>query len=199
MVKRTVLTFALVTGLAACGADENGAEAEPDATNVVAAFYPLAFAAESVGGREVSVANLTPTGAEPHDVELTPRDVERVRDADVVLYLGGGFQPAVEDAVEGASGRVVDLLDGLTLRPGGSDDEGVDPHVWLDPVRFEGIVERIGDVLAQGDAAARLGRRLRELDARFTDRLRRCARREIVTSHAAFGYLAARYELERDR
>jgi zinc transport system substrate-binding protein len=196
VVKRTVLTFVLAAGLAACGGSEDGANAGPDATNVVAAFYPLAFAAEQVGGAAMSVENVTPTGAEPHDIELTPRDVEDVRDADVVLYLGGGFQPAVEQAVEGASGRVVDLLAGLTLRRTSDGEEQLDPHVWLDPVRFAGIVGRIGQVLGRPAAAARLGRRLDVLDARFAGGLRRCERREIVTSHAAFGYLAERHGLE---
>ncbi|MBM3687553.1 MAG: zinc ABC transporter substrate-binding protein, partial [Actinobacteria bacterium] len=53
--------------------------AEPPPTaaplKVVAAFYPLQFAAEQVGGAAVEVVNLTPPGAEPHDLELTPQDV----------------------------------------------------------------------------------------------------------------------------
>src|ERR687891_770422 len=100
-----VLVAAALAGLAGCGSKERS-----ENRTVVAAFYPLAWAAEEVAGDDVDVVNITPPGAEPHDIELTARDVERVRDADVVLYLGGGFQPAVEDAVEGASGRVVDLL-----------------------------------------------------------------------------------------
>ena len=66
----------------------------------MAGFYPLAFAAEEIGGDGVEVVNLTPAGAEPHDVEFTPRDVERIRSADLVLYAGGGFQPALEEAAD---------------------------------------------------------------------------------------------------
>src|SRR5438477_279437 len=83
---------------AGCGA-ASGAKGR---TTVVAAFYPLAYAAEQVGGAKVDVRNLTPPGAEPHDIELTPRDVGRLQQADVVLYLSHGFQPAVEQAVAGA-------------------------------------------------------------------------------------------------
>ena len=104
---------------------------------MVASFYPLAFAAQQAGGPGVDVENLTPPGAEPHDIELTARDVDRVRSAAVVLYLGGGFQPALEDALQDASGRRVDVLQGVSLLR--SDGE-VDPHVWLDPVRFAAIV-----------------------------------------------------------
>jgi zinc transport system substrate-binding protein len=183
-----------------CGGDDAGEEG----TRVVAAFYPLAYAAERVGGAEVDVRNLTPPGAEPHDVELTARDVERVREADVVLYLGGGFQPALEDAVADAEGEAVDLLAGLRLLRGEAHDEhaadheeesGVDPHVWLDPLRYATTVERIGRELDRAGAAGAVVRELRRLDRDFRLGLADCDRRELVTSHAAFGYLAQRYRL----
>jgi zinc transport system substrate-binding protein len=173
----------------------------------VAAFYPLAFAAERVGGNAVSVTNLTPPGAEPHDVELSARDVERVRSADFVFYLGSGFQPALERAVEGASGKAVDALGGLDLHEGdghegnehagdAESDASVDPHVWLDPVRYAKVVGRIGGALGRPQAARAMRDELEQLDAQFRTGLRTCARHEIVTSHAAFGYLAERYGLE---
>jgi zinc transport system substrate-binding protein len=192
MKARIVLVFALATLLAAgCGgsSDEAGGR-----TRVVAAFYPLAFAAERVGGEAVEVENLTPPGVEPHDLELSARDVERVRSAHVVLYLGGGFQPALEQAVDGARGTTVDLLEGLALRPG-SEDEAHDPHVWLDPVRFGAVVGRIGEVLGRRRAAEQLELQLRALDRAYRGGLADCERRTVVTSHAAFGYLTSRYGL----
>jgi zinc transport system substrate-binding protein len=160
----------------------------------VAAFYPLAYAAQRIGGRTVDVANLTPPGAEPHDVELTPKTVARIVRADVVLYLGHGFQPAVSKAVEQAQGTRVDVLAGLPLRPStGGEGLTADPHVWLDPVLFARIARRIGTVL-RGPADP-LVADLQRLDRSYRDGLRHCARREIVTSHAAFGYLAQRYRL----
>jgi zinc transport system substrate-binding protein len=191
-----------VLGLAACGgsADAGGS----DQTEVVAAFYPLAFAAQEIGGAAVDVHNMTPTGAEPHDLELTPSDVEDVRNADVVLYLGEGFQPALEDAVAGASGAAVDLLDGIALHEGEGGEEGheeghehaLDPHVWLDPVLYAGMVERIGEALGKPEQAAGLVDELHALDGEFASTLASCDRNVIVTSHAAFGYLAERYGLE---
>jgi zinc transport system substrate-binding protein len=201
-----VLIFAL-TGLTACGGGSGSSDDEK--TDVIAAFYPLAWAAEQVGGDEVAVRNLTPPGTEPHDIELTPRDVERVRSADVVLYLGAGFQPAVEDAVEGADGAVVDLLEGQRLVAGeaheeeegrAAEEEGEeperDPHVWLDPVRFARVAERVGAALDEPAAAEALMTKLEELDREFEQGLADCGRRHVVTSHAAFGYLTRRYGLE---
>src|SRR5262245_42418979 len=93
--------------VAGCG----GSAEEPSAValDVVAAFYPLAFAAQEIGGEDVSVLDLTPPGVEPHDLELAPDDVNRIEEADLVLYLGGGFQPAVEQAALRSRGPV-DLL-----------------------------------------------------------------------------------------
>lgn len=162
---------------------------------MVAAFYPLAYAAEQVGAG-IQVSNLTPPGAEPHDLELTPRDVGRVRAAALVVYVGDGFQPSVEKAVEGREGPNLDVLRGSDLLPAASRGGAPDPHIWLDPIRYAAVARRIARALGDPGAADALVRRLHALDARFRHGLERCARRELITSHAAFGYLAARYGLE---
>jgi zinc transport system substrate-binding protein len=163
---------------------------------VVAAFYPLAYAAERIGGSTFDVQNLTPPGAEPHDLELTPREVARIQDASVVLYLSHGFQPAVSKAVEQARGKRLDILTGLPLHAADGSEAGLtaDPHVWLDPVLFARVATKIGTAL--GRPATALVADLRKLDTDYRQGLRDCKRHEIVTSHAAFGYLAARYGLE---
>jgi zinc transport system substrate-binding protein len=170
----------LAVAVAACGG-----QSDSSGTSVVAGFYPLAFAAEQIGGDRVEVTNLTPAGAEPHDLELTPRELEEILDADLVLYVGGGFQPSVEEAVESSDVPAIDIL---------QDD--VDPHVWLDPVRFAQVVQRIGAELGGGARARELAARLRALDEDFRAGLADCERRELVTTHDAFGHLAERYDLE---
>ena len=171
--------------VAGCGGSGGSADGS---TVVVAALYPLAFAAEQIAGTAARVESLTPPGVEPHDLELSASDVGRIADADVVLYLGGGFQPAVEDAA-GEAGRAVDLLDAVGAKPRG------DPHVWLDPIRYAQIAAEIGRVLGAEPAAADFARRLEELDAELRAGLADCERDTIVTSHAAFGHLAERYGL----
>ena len=182
---RIILSGVAAFLLAACGTSVG---AGPD--TVVASFYPLAFAAEQVAPG-VPVENLTPPGAEPHDLELSPIDAASVRDARLVLLLGQGFQPQLEDAA-GEGDNVLHLLDteGLDLLPNG------DPHVWLDPMRYAKIVERIGQALGAEQAASDLVARLNELDADYREGLAHCDRHEIVTSHEAFAYLAQRYRLE---
>jgi len=193
---RTVLfSGVLVVGtalLAGCGS--SGAGSSKD--TIVAAFYPIAFAAGQVAGKAAEVRNLTPAGAEPHDLELTPGDVRAVRDAALVLYLGDGFMPGLETAVKERSGRSIDLLAQLRQKEGNGEGPPRDPHVWLDPMRYAAMVRSIGSSLGDDAAAGRLAGRLEGLDAEFRRGLTGCERRQIVTSHAAFGYLAARYGLE---
>ncbi|HUG65166.1 MAG TPA: metal ABC transporter substrate-binding protein [Gaiellaceae bacterium] len=206
MRARIVLSFITATlGIATSGCGSTGDTAGD--RSIVAAFYPLTFAAEQIVP-DAGVSNLTPAGAEPHDLELSARDIERVRDADLVLYLGSGFMPALEDAVSGAA-NAADLLDGLQLLGGnyehGHGDEDreehaaeqtLDPHVWLDPMRYAAMAERIAEALGDPEAAADLVAELEELDAELRAGLESCERRTVVTSHAAFAYLADAYGLE---
>ena len=175
---------AVVAAFAVGGGDEPSTK-----RRVVASFYPPAFAAEEIGGGAIDVRNLTPPGVEPHDLELTPADVEALRAADVVLLLGHGFQPQIERAA-GSGDRVVRLLDTPGLRRRAND-----PHVWLDPLRYARVVKRVGEILGRRAAAERLSARLRALDRELRRGLARCERRDVVTSHDAFGYLAERYRL----
>ena len=163
---------------------------------VVASFYSLAFAAEQVGGAGVEVIDLTPPGSEAHDVELSFEDRTALESADLVLYLGDiGFQPQIEQAVRDATGEVVVA----------ATVEGDDPHVWLDPVAFAEMVERVADGYARVDAdpagqyrsrAETLRARLEALDERYRATLADCPLNTILVTHDAFGYLAGRYGLE---
>ena len=193
MRMKTVLGFLLLGVLlfaASCGYN-NSSSSSSGKKQVVAAFYPLAFAAEAIGGRSVEVTNLTPPGVEPHDLEAKPSDVQKIEAADLVLLLGHGFQPQLEDAA-GHSDKVLLLLD----TPGLHRFDNGDPHVWLDPARFALIVKRIGAALHDPETTARLVAQLRRLDGEYRNGLAHCARHEIVTSHEAFGYLAQRYGLQ---
>ena len=191
MISRIVLILVSALLLAGCGVGGSGGK-----NSVVAAFYPLAYAAERIGGPSFHVENLTPPGAEPHDLELTPREVGRIVNASLVLYLSHGFQPAVSKAVEQGRGLKVDVLAGLPLHRNVGGEAGLtaDPHVWLDPLLFARIGTKIGAALHRPSSGFVAD--MRKLDQAYRNGLRDCKRREIVTSHAAFGYLAARYGLE---
>lgn len=210
--------------LAACGssaapagsaaADGSGSPASPAGTvSVVAAFYPLEWAAQAVGGDRVAVTSLTAPGAEPHDLELTPQQVAAVSDAALVLHVAE-FQPAVDDAIAQNPGNALDVASELRkLAPGEHSEEhegeehaeeetSYDPHVWLDPTNMAAIVAAVAERLSAVDPAGAAGfeakaaavtAELTALDASWKAGTAQCTSRDLVVSHEAFGYLADRY------
>lgn len=210
MIMRAILIPLVVLTCAACASSEGTEQPSPGALTVVAAFYPVQEAAQKVGGDLVDVTNLTAPGVEPHDLELAPDQVEAIATADVVLYLGEGFQPAVQDAIGDSNGVTIDLLAGLpTVEPSSGSEEGlaVDPHVWLDPVIYGRMVDAVRDGLVE--AAPEDASTFRTNADAFTQEISRladdyrtglasCERTLVVTSHAAFGYLAAKYGLTQE-
>ncbi|MER7336080.1 MULTISPECIES: metal ABC transporter substrate-binding protein [unclassified Micromonospora] len=159
-------------GVAACSDD--GAGTDPQRVDVVAAFYPLQFLAERIGGDAVKVTNLAKPGAEPHDLELNPGQVGDVSQAELVVYLKG-FQPNVDEAVEQNAGdRAFDVATVQPLRDaaaGGHDHDhghegegeaagethaeeeggGKDPHLWLDPTRLATVGDKLAERLGKAD------------------------------------------------
>jgi zinc transport system substrate-binding protein len=206
---RTVLgVLAAAVATAVVGAcSTGGSSGSGGSVGVAASFYPIAFAAEQVGGERAEVTNLTPTGAEAHDLELAADEQDRLLEADVAFVLGSDFQPAIEDAAARRDGPTVDLLPKLLDAQGRKVAEegeqgGLDPHVWLDPVLMSQLVGEVEAGLTATDPAGRatyernadrLQTKLADLDARYRGRLTGCARDLLVTSHESFGYLASRY------
>jgi zinc transport system substrate-binding protein len=201
-----LLVAALLAG--ACG---GASSADRDGKlHVVASFYPLAEAAAQVGGDDVVVDNLTRPGSEPHDLELTTRQVDDLLDAEVAVVLGRGFQPDVEDVAEHRDQPTVVALDALDLPDGEVAAEGsggLDPHVWLDPAHMRGIVAAVEAGLSEAapERRAAFARRAAayedELDAlagRFRAGLADCRTTTLVTSHAAFGWLARAFGLQQE-
>jgi zinc transport system substrate-binding protein len=205
-----VVALMLSLAMATTACSSTGSDKASGRLQVVAAFYPVQEAAQQVGGNLVDVTNLTAPGVEPHDLELTPDQVEAIATADVVLYLGDGFQPAVQDAVGDASGTAVDLLASMpTVTPPQGSEAGLtaDPHVWLDPNLYEKMVAQIETALAEAapaDAstfshnADAFEQQIATLASDYASGLASCQRTTIVTNHAAFGYLASEYGLTQD-
>jgi zinc transport system substrate-binding protein len=224
-----LLSVSAVLLAAACGGAGDGqpGAAQSGRPQVVVAFYPFQFIAARVAGGHADVSNLTEPGAEPHDVELTPKQVGSIGEAGLVVYEKS-FQPAVDEAVEqSGNANVLDTASVVPLQDLGTEEhahedgaehdeheaeheEGghehaLDPHVWLDPTNLATISTAVAEKLAALDPAhaadyTRNAETLRSdlstLDQEFTSGLASCQRREFITQHEAFGYLARRYQLE---
>jgi zinc transport system substrate-binding protein len=214
----TVAAAAALVGLSACSTD-SAAAGGTGTFEVVASFYPMAFLAEQIGGDHVSVTSLTEPGQEPHDLEISAKQTAQLQESDAVLYLKN-LQPSVDDAV--SQSEIKTKIDAASLTElekhgnevGGhaaehddhANDElkGLDPHIWLDPVRYAQVAAGVGKAFEKADPdhaadykanTAALVKKLDALNTEFETGLKNTRTKVFVTTHAAFGYLAERYGL----
>jgi zinc transport system substrate-binding protein len=225
-IGRRLIPLTAIAGLAAlsaCSATASGSVSSGGKLKVTASFYPMQYLAEQIGGSHVSVTELTKPGVEPHDLELTPRQVGALGESDVIVYLKG-LQPAVDEAIAQSGVKYTadaaaltgledhgTEVDGKHHTTGDNDtgstteeDAGADPHIWLDPVKYAEVAKGVEKTLAKADpdhAAAyaknlkTLTGKLDALNTEFTAGLKNRTSDTFITTHAAFGYLAERYGL----
>jgi zinc transport system substrate-binding protein len=188
-------------------AKKNPTASDGNTVQVSASFYPMYFFAKQIGGDKITVTNLTPPGAEPHDFEPSTQDLAHVQDSKLLILNGAveAWGDKVRGLLTGSGTKVVVAGDGLLSKQLTEDGETMsDPHVWLDPILAKEEVSRITDALAEADPAnadyyhqnsALVAGKLDALDTEYRDGLASCVRKDIVTSHEAFAYLSARYGL----
>ncbi|HEY8528470.1 MAG TPA: zinc ABC transporter substrate-binding protein [Paenibacillaceae bacterium] len=214
---------AVIALLSGCGAGGGRAEEAGDRVLAVTALYPLAFLAEEIGGERAQVVNLVPAGVEPHDWSPGSRDLVTISRAHLFIYNGAGFEGWVEDVLDAVAGDdgplPVKASEGIPLiRASGEeaahgeedghghdgDHPDIDPHVWVSPksarIMADNILAAFLAVDPEGRAHyetrhADLAERLRKLDERYARELATLPRKDIVVSHAAFGYLCRDYGL----
>lgn len=206
----------LLTG---CDAARPGDGLASEKLSVVASFYPMYDFALKIGGDRVTVETLVPPGAEPHDWEPSPPDIVRLENADVFVYNGAGMErwaPKVLEALENKELVVVEASRGIALLEGGHDAHeeaaaeeaeaagSYDPHVWLNPMHAKTEMVAIKNALIQADPAGKdyyeanflkYAEALDQLDSDYRQALSGLSNRDIIVSHAAFGYLCEAYSL----
>lgn len=175
---------------------------------IIASFYPLYFLSSEIGGDKAQVINITPSGSEPHDYELTAKDVAGIENSDL-LVLNGGVEvwgDRIKSNLKDKNTKIITVGEGLFTKE--LDEEGEtmkDPHVWLDPLLVKKMVEKITEGYLSIDPKnadyykenqAQLNIKLDQLDNEYKEALANCQTRDIVTSHAAFAYLAQQYNLK---
>ncbi|MGA9517213.1 MAG: zinc ABC transporter substrate-binding protein [Trichococcus sp.] len=207
----------VLVGCGTSGSDESAVS--EDGIKVVTTFYPMYDFAKNVVGDNGEVSVLLDAGQESHGYEPTPQDIAAIADADVFVYNSDEMEtwvPSVLESIESSDVIVVEAAEDIALfeleeaaEEEHSDEEGedahnVDPHVWLDPVYAqEEVAAILAGVLVADEAnkesyeanAAAFNEKLAELDAAYQSAFETAENRTFVVQHAAFGYIARRYEL----
>ena len=211
--------------LAGCGAAGSTTEnTESDKLQVVTTFYPMYDFTKQVAQDDVEVSMLLEAGMEVHSFEPSSQMIAEIQDADVFIYNSPEMETWVPDvlaSIDTSDMVVICASDAITLleyegeahaHDHESEEEGanaghshtVDPHVWLDPVLAQTEVSTIAEGLAEADPdnaedylenAGIYNGKLNELDEAYRAAFEGTENRTFVTQHAAFAYLAARYDL----
>lgn len=215
-----VAAFVLSSVIVGCSKQEEpqSSEKQEKSLKVVTTFYPMYDFTKNVVGSNGKVDVLVPTGTEPHDFEPSPKDMAKIEDADVFVYNSDAMEtwvPKVLKSLDNKKIKVVEASKGISLMEGTAEEEGdehtdeehehsVDPHVWLSPVLAQKEVANIKQAVIEADQthkqdyeknADQYIAKLNELDNLFRTTLDKAKRKDFVTQHAAFGYLAKEYGL----
>lgn len=194
---RRALALGLLLALPALAGCAAGPRPRAD---VVASFYPMGYLAQRIAGDHLAVRTLVPPDVEPHDYDLKPSDEAALEHARLVVFAGRGLEPFVDRASRNArdAGAEVVVAGEAVMEEG-------DPHAWIDPAAAQGMARAIAAAMSRVDPANATSYQsnldalladLRAIDAEYGAGLARCERRAIVTTHAAFGYLARHYGFE---
>ncbi|MBP2646345.1 MAG: ABC-type metal ion transporter, periplasmic subunit [Firmicutes bacterium] len=186
---------------------------------VVASIYPVYEFTKVVGGDKIDVRLLVPQGAEPHDWEPTAAEIIKIKSAQIFFYHGAGMEnldKILNPATLGTTQAIAVSQNIQALTPSQEENkaenegeihashEHSDAHMWLDPINAEQEVLTIAEALAAKDPAnadyyrknaENYNKELASLDTEYREALSSIPRRDLITSHAAFGYLTKRYNL----
>jgi zinc transport system substrate-binding protein len=204
-MKKIVFVLALIGITIATGS------AAQEKIHIVTSFYlPFDFT-KHIGGDRVRLTNLVQAGAEPHDYEPTPKDIQTIESAQVFIYNGAGFESWVPRTLASVKNKdkliVVETSKGLLLRKAPDDEEefAFDPHAWLDPILVKEMGKNIAVGLTQAESAGKsiyetnlknFQSKLDELDAQIKKGLSKCKHKALIISHQFFDYFGARYNLQ---
>lgn len=225
--KLLVLLFITTMSLAACGQTEEQVN-EGDRIKIVTTFYPVYEFTKQVVGEHADVTMLIEAGQDSHNFEPSPKEMIRIAEADVFIYSSPFMETwvsAVLDTIKDSDVLIIHAAEDIPLYEEVEDEEhhdhehedddhnhdehdhshAIDPHVWVDPVFAQELVEKISVGIQTADTehaavyaenAAAYKAELVQLDEEFKKAFEKAEDRIFVVQHAAFGYLARRYGLE---
>lgn len=176
---------------------------------IIASIYPLGYFASQIGLDRVEVTTITPAGVEPHDFEPSSKDIASLNSADLLILNGGKLEAwaeKIQDLLSSNRQKVIIASEGLeTLQTPEIGNMKLDPHIWLDPLLAKAVSKRIAQSLKLIDPINTifyednlhiLEKKFDTLHEAFAQSLQKCEEDTIITSHAAFGYIASRYNIK---
>ena len=165
---------------------------------IYTSVYPIYDFTKKIGGEKIAVYNMTKAGAEPHDFEITSKDMANLSKADLFIYNGGGMEHWVDSVKEALNIKYVDSSSNI------NNENNLDPHFWLSPKNAKIQMENIKNGLIEIDSHNKnyyqsnynlYANRLDELDNKIKISLSNIKNRNLVLTHPAFGHFCKEYSL----
>ncbi|MGN0107529.1 MAG: metal ABC transporter substrate-binding protein [Hominilimicola sp.] len=194
MKKLLPIIMILSLFLASCGKTEE----KSDKPQVYTSFYAMYDFARTIGGEDIDLYNVVPTGTEPHDFEPTAADMAKLSKADVFIFNGMG----VDEWAEKVAPTLPENVSVLRSSDGINDD-GNDPHVWLSLKNAKAQLEAVSSALSEADSlnAHNYAARLAEYSEKI-DNLEKeyenanLSGKKLFVTHGAYGYLCDEFGME---
>lgn len=176
--------------------------------NVSTSFYPLYFFARKIAGNKANIKNITPSGVEPHDFDLSAQDIANIGKGDLLILNGGleTWENKIKQNFKDTNLKIITITDNLITKEVKEENELIkDPHIWLSPPLAKREVEIIINAFVEIDSinsnyyknnGKNLTDELDKLDNKYKIGLINCRRKDFITSHAAFAYLSEAYGLK---
>lgn len=200
--KMWVCIFCLLFLVCLSGCSNSPAEKTAENKLVIyTSFYPLYDFSKKIAGDKAEVINMVPVGVEPHEWEPTTKDIVNLNNADLFVYNGLNMEQwadKVINSLQGKKPQCVETAAGLSA-------DGLDPHIWLNPLLAAEQMRKIKEALCQIDPAntkqyeqnyAENKALLEKLDEEYKEGLALCQKKELIVAHQAFGYLCQAYGLK---
>lgn len=208
--------------LSACAKEEQSPK-DKDQLTIFTTVFPLQYFAERIGGKYVNVDTIYPPGADEHTFEPSQKDMMKLADSDLFFYIGLGLEGFVDSAKKTLKNENVTLVataDNLDLteeehheeeEEHHEEDNGeehahdVNPHVWLDPLYSKDMALVMKDALIKKmpenktifeENFQQLATELEALNREYKETISKAKHKQIIVTHAAFGYWEHRYGIE---
>ncbi len=192
--------------LVGCGTQsDKNINNEEKKVNVTVSISPVKEFTELIGGDKVKVTSLIADNVEPHDVDLKPRDFEKLTKSELFIYNGLGMEDWLEQVKEQISEDKIKYVDTSENGNPIKTDGKTDPHQWLSLKEAINQCNNIKNALEEVDPEnknyyeenyEKAKTDFEELYNKYLPKFQSLEHKNFVTSHEAFGYLCRDFGLE---
>lgn len=208
---RLFVNLILLVLLSACNFETKEDAAHTDLT-IYTSIYPIQFIVEKIAGDVASVKTIYPAGVDAHTYEPTAKEIINIANSDIFIYLGAHMESFAETAVESLRSQNITFIEigkhkklFSKLQDHSHEHSDFDPHIWLDPLRMieiGSIIKNELTILAPNyertfkENFQSLKKDLQELDQAFLKTIAPKSKKEVIVTHAAYGYWEERYGIK---